>query len=553
MQTIATHNIEDALRRYAREHDPDAFEQLVHRYQAMVYSACRRQLDVEADIEDAVQETFLTLARKADTIRTNLSAWLYATAIYTASHFRRRSAARSKLVHEIAQQQAINASESEASTWEELGPEIDRALARQSDDDRQLLTERYLLGRSATQLAAERDVSRVTLHKRLNSAVERLRKTLAKRGVCVPAAALLVTLNSVPAEAAPPASLTASLMKIGLAGLGGSGGTSTSMAIGTTVTAAGAGVLSTKALLTTVAVVLLSGTSVVALLAADKNDATAGAAGSETDAGKPASQLPDPAFAGKWITMNQGPNGDQIVLSFNGDQITISNINRDGKVAEQWPWGKLTAGDPLADPPRMQLETLPRADGTQNFGRAIYRIKDDILHLCISGNRDATKTAYPQTFAATDETYHEILYKYSQPIKLPEGQVRTKCSFAPALTGDWADTNEEYLSCAADGSTLSIKNLFTGAVQSEMRILSWDTNAIPRRIEGIYLQHDEKRLIGRRVKMIYRHRNGRLEIAHYNLDKEVSEKWPRNFMPSADLVLKIWEPARVSADESTQP
>ena len=73
-----------ALDRYAKAGDPRAFEVLVHRYQAMVVHTCQRVMKSSTDAEDAAQETFLKLARRAGEIRSNVAAWLHACALRTS-------------------------------------------------------------------------------------------------------------------------------------------------------------------------------------------------------------------------------------------------------------------------------------------------------------------------------------------------------------------------------------------------------------------------------------------------------------------------------------
>ncbi|HJZ90726.1 MAG TPA: sigma-70 family RNA polymerase sigma factor [Gemmataceae bacterium] len=82
------HAIEDAeaLRRYHRQRDEEAFAQLVRRYVPLVTGVCRRVLGPRPEADDAVQATFWTLARKAGSIRQakTLPAWLHAVAYRTA-------------------------------------------------------------------------------------------------------------------------------------------------------------------------------------------------------------------------------------------------------------------------------------------------------------------------------------------------------------------------------------------------------------------------------------------------------------------------------------
>lgn len=71
--------LDDTQRRNARE---VAFHALVTRYQRRLFAVCVRLLGSAADAEDAVQETFIRLARQGAGFRgdAQLSTWLYRVA-----------------------------------------------------------------------------------------------------------------------------------------------------------------------------------------------------------------------------------------------------------------------------------------------------------------------------------------------------------------------------------------------------------------------------------------------------------------------------------------
>src|SRR5262245_1370377 len=72
----------DLLARFTIDRDPEAFAELVLRYEAVVMNVCRRLLGDGADADDAFQATFFLLARKARGIRKrdSVGSWLHGVA-----------------------------------------------------------------------------------------------------------------------------------------------------------------------------------------------------------------------------------------------------------------------------------------------------------------------------------------------------------------------------------------------------------------------------------------------------------------------------------------
>ncbi len=205
-----------AVRRYAREGDPRAFEVLVQRYQGMVLATCRRVMRCEADAEDAVQETFLKLARSAGQIRSNIGAWLHACALGTARDLLRTRGSRARSEHAAT---ARRESASDDASWADVQPLLDEALAKLHEDDRELIIARFLLGRPQIDMASEAGISPGSMHRRIDRALERLRGHLSSSGLALGAVAVVVSLDRAAQAANVSAQLTGSLMKAGLAGM----------------------------------------------------------------------------------------------------------------------------------------------------------------------------------------------------------------------------------------------------------------------------------------------------------------------------------------------
>lgn len=209
-----------AVRRYAATGDPEAFELLVRRYESMVRAACQRVLGGGgrgADAHDAVQETFFALARQAGQVRSHPGAWLHRCAVRTSIDLLRSDRSRQRV--EARTGAGTEPHEPPADpTWAELKPVFDAALAELPDADRELIVTRYLLAAPSGRLAESAGVHAGTMSRRIARALERLRASLARRGVSAPAVGVLAGLLAAGARsaAASPTGASALLMEIGL-------------------------------------------------------------------------------------------------------------------------------------------------------------------------------------------------------------------------------------------------------------------------------------------------------------------------------------------------
>src|SRR5262249_55899351 len=104
---------EELLRRFAENHDEDAFSSVVGRHAPLVWRTCCRVLGDGPDAEDAFQVTFLTLAHWAKRQRHGaLAGWLFQVARRAAQRVRATAERRRKLEHK-------RAVEVESGRWED--------------------------------------------------------------------------------------------------------------------------------------------------------------------------------------------------------------------------------------------------------------------------------------------------------------------------------------------------------------------------------------------------------------------------------------------------
>src|SRR5262249_49265095 len=93
------------LARFVADRDEAAFEALLVRHGPLVWGVCRRILRDPNDAEDALQATFLVLARKAHSIarREMVANWLYAVAYKTAVRARAMTSRRRAREQQVAE------------------------------------------------------------------------------------------------------------------------------------------------------------------------------------------------------------------------------------------------------------------------------------------------------------------------------------------------------------------------------------------------------------------------------------------------------------------
>lgn len=161
-----------------------AFAALVERHGAMVFRVCRQALKDHHDAQDAVQATFLVLARRAGAIRkrTSVSSWLFGVARRAAGHIRMQEARRRRFELRAAQR-AIPAIEAALAPLEpDPYPELHAEIERLPEKYRLPIVLCYLEGLTHEQAASRLRWPLGTVKIRLTRARVRLRVRLEKRG-----------------------------------------------------------------------------------------------------------------------------------------------------------------------------------------------------------------------------------------------------------------------------------------------------------------------------------------------------------------------------------
>ncbi|MDX9972813.1 MAG: sigma-70 family RNA polymerase sigma factor [FCB group bacterium] len=199
------------LERWVERRDAEAFQALVRRHSALVFSVCRRVLGDAARAEDVTQECFLKLAMGDAKPGAFLGPWLHKMAtrrcLDTLRSEGRRRAREERYVAQGPQSVEVR--------WETLEPLIDEALAQLPERYRVAVTAHFLEGLTHEEVAQRLGIPRYTVSYRISRGLERLGVWLRSRGVNVASGVLIARLGEMPLAPVPP-DLAASLSKMAL-------------------------------------------------------------------------------------------------------------------------------------------------------------------------------------------------------------------------------------------------------------------------------------------------------------------------------------------------
>lgn len=187
----------ELLRRFAADRSEPDFTELVERHVGLVYSAALRQMAGDTGAaEDVTQAVFADLARKAARLtgHTSLTGWLYTSTRYLAANVRRDEHRRRQREQEALMMDRLLQPADPAPDWDKLRPVLDEAMHELSEADREAVLLRFFERRPLAEVGESLGLNENAARMRVDRALDKLRRLLARRGVTSTAAALGLAL-----------------------------------------------------------------------------------------------------------------------------------------------------------------------------------------------------------------------------------------------------------------------------------------------------------------------------------------------------------------------
>jgi len=162
--------------------DPVAFDQVVAAYQQRVARLAQRLLGWRGDIEDIVQDVFLTALSKAGTFRGESSLWTWLTAITLnrcRSHLRKQAVLRRLSLGLAGQPRGHAPPADQKSVDDETVNCVREAVAALKGRDREVIVLFYLERRKAAEIGQMLGISGNLADVRLHRARKKLKAALS--------------------------------------------------------------------------------------------------------------------------------------------------------------------------------------------------------------------------------------------------------------------------------------------------------------------------------------------------------------------------------------
>jgi RNA polymerase sigma factor (sigma-70 family) len=217
--------VDDAtlLRRYVADRSEAAFRALVERHIDFVFSVARREVRGDfARAQDVTQEVFTALAQKATLLqhRASLAGWLHVSAHHAAAALKRSEQHRQRREQEAHAMHETSDPAAATRDWTQLEPLLNALVQDLGATDREAVLLRFYRRNTHREVAAALHLTEEAAQKRVERALEKMRRALVRRGLTSTPVALAALLEA-NAVTAAPAGLAGAIVSAGCVASGG--------------------------------------------------------------------------------------------------------------------------------------------------------------------------------------------------------------------------------------------------------------------------------------------------------------------------------------------
>lgn len=233
-----------------------SFHEMFAEHAGHVYSTALRCCGGRTDLaQDVTQSVFCEWIRTAATFSPGVipGGWLHRCTVFKSSEILRSEARRKRHERQAAIHQVLHAEDPAAAPWREMAAVIDETLERLPPADRDAVILRFYERQDFREVGRRLGVSVGTAQKRVERALSRLRKELARRGITSTSGALCSFLGTSLVISPPPGFISSlTLPSLAPSACGGPSAaalqTLTTMTANTKLSILGAGLCATLAI-----------------------------------------------------------------------------------------------------------------------------------------------------------------------------------------------------------------------------------------------------------------------------------------------------------------
>lgn len=189
----------ELLKNFANDGSEAAFRELVRRHAQSVFAVVKRRVGGDIHLaQDVTQRVFTDLARKAGRLTKHrpLISWLFVAARYASTDAVRREQSKKNTPQDTSMLCPTDLTPVAEPDWEKVRPLIDEFIQDLNEQDRSAVLLYYFEKRSYVEIAAELGLSESGARMRADRAVDKLRRSLSKRGIVSTSGVLASALGS---------------------------------------------------------------------------------------------------------------------------------------------------------------------------------------------------------------------------------------------------------------------------------------------------------------------------------------------------------------------